>query len=186
MRPRRTLAAAIATVVLLCACDESSPKSDQDASSSSRVSASTSADIGDAVVAAYQTPIGDQTVLDGVWRVHARRADMLAAGVDSRTADSNVGTWTFAIHDGDAHVNPPKGPHCLMKFVFAKGRKVYLNAEIDRCGGFAIGTYKRDGRAVTFNWLATLDENAGKWTPGGATPLFSSFFQRGMTRMGDG
>lgn len=186
MKPRTMLAAAIATVVFLCACNESSPKSDQEASSSPTVSASTSADIGDAVVLAYQTPIGDQTVLDGVWRVHARRADMLAAGVDAKTADSNAGTWTFAIHDGDAHANPPRGPHCLMKFVFAKGRKVYLNAEIYGCGGLAIGTYKLYGRTVTFNWLATLDENSGKWTHGGATPLFSSFFQRGMTRVGDG
>lgn len=102
------------------------------------------------------TPRGDQTVLDGVWRLGATREEILDAGMSEERASANAGVWTVRITDGKGTWSQPSGEPCDGNFSFA-GNKVTLDMDLgldNGCDGLAIGTYERKGDTVTFHWTA--------------------------------
>lgn len=102
---------------------------------------------------------GPQDVLDGVWRIEADLQAMLDAGLSAGDAGANAGVWTLTIVDHIADVDQPNGPNCAADFAFA-GDAVSIAWEVpgnDECYGHSIGTFRRDGDVVTFNWEKNQD-----------------------------
>ena len=123
-------------------------------------------------------PVGDQTVLDGVWRVDVRPEPMRAAGVPEDKIAINIGVWTFTLENGRGTVDQPTGDDCEVQFTFA-GRRVTMDFAVAgnaNCGGLALGTFRRDGDVVSFRWEKDIDEELA---------LDNAFFAGGMHKIAD-
>jgi TRAP-type C4-dicarboxylate transport system substrate-binding protein len=97
---------------------------------------------------------GDQSVFDGVWRIDARYQNFVDAGVSAAEAGANAGVWTLRIKDHVATVDQPHGADCAWDF-YVHGNRVSLDALYggnDACYGLALGTWRRDGDVVHFQW----------------------------------
>jgi TRAP-type C4-dicarboxylate transport system substrate-binding protein len=120
---------------------------------------------------------GDQNVLDGTWRVQAEKQDLIDAGQSLHDATVNAGVWTLRIKDHVATVEQPNGPNCLWDFAF-DGKRVsisFTHDGNDSCYGTVIGTYRRTGDLVTFDWEREKDYDVA---------LDRALFQDGMRRIG--
>lgn len=126
----------------------------------------------------YQvTPSGDQTVLDGVWRLEISEAELTAAGVNFHDAQVNAGVWTLTIKNGIAVVDQPRGEDCAWQFSF-DGDSVSLNQSYKgnaHCGGQGRGTFRIDGTTANFDWTAQRDYDL---------VLDTAMFQHGLVKVG--
>jgi TRAP-type C4-dicarboxylate transport system substrate-binding protein len=105
------------------------------------------------------SPVGNQHVLDGTWRIAVDKDALVAAGVPIHDAEANAGIWTLRIRKGRAEVDQPNGDPCLFQFSFARNRVgLVQDAEgNEHCGGHGAGTFRRRGDVVTFRWQTQLD-----------------------------
>ena len=136
-----------------------------------------STDPGTAEAAFLVKRSGDQGVLDGTWRLQAEQEDLIAAGQSLHEATVNAGVWTLRIKDHIATVEQPNGPNCLWDFAFA-GTRVSISMAHDgndSCYGTVIGTYRRTGDLVTFDWEKQKDYDVA---------LDRAAFKHGMRRIG--
>ena len=104
-------------------------------------------------------PSGDQTVLDGLWRLEVDEQTLLGAGLSTQDAAANAGVWEFRITDGYADGTQPDGRPCNAQFAF-DGRQVSVDfgvRGVEDCGGVARGTYRLAGNRVFFDWRKELE-----------------------------
>ena len=102
----------------------------------------------------YVTPRGDQTVLDGLWRLEIDEQDMLDAGLSAQDAYANAGVWEFRVTNGYADGVQPDGRPCNGDFAF-DGKQVSFEMGVrgvEDCNGVARGTYRIKGNRVFFDW----------------------------------
>ncbi len=100
------------------------------------------------------TPRGDQSVLDGLWRLEVDEQNLLDAGVSSHDAYVNAGVWEFRITNGYADGVQPDGRPCNGDFAF-DGEQVSFEMGVrgvEDCNGLAWGTYSIKGDRVFFDW----------------------------------
>ncbi|MGB4779978.1 hypothetical protein [Microbacterium sp.] len=105
------------------------------------------------------TPSGDQTVLDGTWRLEITLEPLLAAGMSRSEALANVGVWTWRVENGRAVVNQPHGSDCTVQFVFADDEfSMDWGAEGNQaCYGAGRGTYRLNGNRAYLDFTAERD-----------------------------
>ncbi len=102
---------------------------------------------------------GPQDVLDGVWRMKTDRQKYLDLGLSVNDADANSGIWTITVKDHIATVDQPNGADCTWDFAF-NGDAVSIDMAAlgnESCYGHAIGTFKRVGDVVTFDFQKERD-----------------------------
>ena len=69
-----------------------------------------------ASAAYYVTPRGDQSVLDGLWRLEVDEQDLIDGGISAQDAYDKRGVWEFRIKDGYADGVQPDGRPCNGQF----------------------------------------------------------------------
>jgi hypothetical protein len=107
----------------------------------------------------HVTPRGDQTVLDGLWRLEVDEQDLLDAGLTPHDAYANAGVWEFRISDGYADGVQPDGRRCNGEFAF-DGTEVSFDMGVrgvEDCNGVARGTYQLRNNRVFFDWEKELE-----------------------------
>lgn len=122
-------------------------------------------------------PVGDQTVLDGTWRLEITLDNLLAAGMPRAEALGNVGVWTFSIVDGRGVVDQPHGDDCVTQFTFA-GEDFSFDWDAGKtgaCYGLGRGTYRVDGNRAYFEFTSERDYDAA-WD--------TALFAEGLVRIG--
>jgi len=122
-------------------------------------------------------PVGDQTVLDGVWRLEVNEQELTDAGVNFHDAQVNAGVWTLTITNGIADVDQPRGENCSWQFVFA-GDNVSLNQSYGGnsfCGGQGRGTFRIEGNTAYFDWTSQREYDI---------LLDQTMFQHGLVKVG--
>ena len=65
---------------------------------------------------------GDQTAIDGVWRLEVDPQVLLDEGQSQMDASNNGGTWTWTFKNGVADYQEPRGRECTITYVL-NGRK---------------------------------------------------------------
>lgn len=127
--------------------------------------------------AAYRvTPKGDQSVLDGLWRLQVEKQAILDAGLSAQDAAANAGVWEFRIKEGYADGVQPDGRPCNAQFSF-DGAQVSVDFGVrglEECGGLARGTYRLEGDRVFFDWTKELEYDVA---------LDRAMFAPGMVRI---
>ena len=107
----------------------------------------------------HVTRQGPQDVLDGVWRMKTDRQKYLDLGLPVSDADVNSGIWTITVKDHIATVDQPHGADCTWDFAF-NGDSVSIDFGTlgnESCDGHVIGTFKREGDVVTFDFQKEKD-----------------------------
>ena len=107
----------------------------------------------------YVTATGDQSVLDGLWRLEVDEQHLLDVGMSAQDAAANAGVWEFRITDGYADGTQPDGRRCNALFAF-DGDQVSVDfgvRGVEDCGGVALGTYRLTGDRVFFAWRKELE-----------------------------
>jgi hypothetical protein len=131
-----------------------------------------------AVADSYQvTRQGPQDALDGVWRMVIDRQKIIDAGGSASDADANAGIWTITIKDHIASVDQPNGPDCTWDLSL-NGNAISIDMGSqgnDACYGHVIGTFKRAGDVVTFNFEKEQDYDVA---------LDNAEFAEGMHKIG--
>jgi TRAP-type C4-dicarboxylate transport system substrate-binding protein len=105
------------------------------------------------------TPVGDQTVLDGVWRVEANPDDLEESGASFHDVQVNAGIWTFTTKDGLTSIDQPTGDDCEGQFAF-DGDQISLNWAVngnDSCYGHSKGTFVIEGKTAHITWETQPD-----------------------------
>ena len=123
------------------------------------------------------TPVGDQRVLDGMWRMDVRKEDLLAAGASSAGAAIDAGVWTLDIRNGLGIVQAPHVDDCTFQFRF-DGEHVSIDFGAhgnDACYGLVQGTFRLDGDTVHFTWTEQRDYDVA---------LDNAIWARGLHRIG--
>ena len=116
---------------------------------------------------------GDQSVIDGTWRIETTLQGLVDVGVSPSDAAKDVGVSTWVLHNGTLSGETPTIPcHGTYKI---NGNMLSWAFNPDSCGGAFQGTFVRDGDHLTFN----VDPAAS----GGS--FFVGFFKGGLTRIGD-
>ncbi len=108
----------------------------------------------DASAAYYVTPRGDQSVLNGLWRIEVDEQDLLDAGISRQDAYVNAGVWEFRIKDGYADGVQPDGRPCNGQFAI-DGKEISFDfgvRGVEDCGGLMRGTYELRGDRLFFDW----------------------------------
>jgi TRAP-type C4-dicarboxylate transport system substrate-binding protein len=126
------------------------------------------------------TARGDQSVLDGDWRLNSTYESLTADGVPSDWAGANFGVWTFHLKGGKGTVDQPRGGPCIVSYVLA-GNRMSFNFAADpasECGGFLRGTFSVSGDVATFHW-AHQDELGGN-----PVAWDNAFWKGGLHRIG--
>ena len=123
---------------------------------------------------------GDQSVLDGDWRLNSEYDNLAAAGAPPDWAGANFGLWTFHLKGGKGTVDQPRGGPCIVSYAIA-GRRISFNFAADpasQCGGFLRGTFTVEGRVARFRWLHQdeLGGNPVAWD--------NAFWKNGLHRLG--
>ena len=108
----------------------------------------------DAAAAYYVTPRGDQSVLDGLWRIDVDGQALMDGGISREDALNNAGVWEFRIKDGYADGVQPDGRPCNGQFA-VDGKQVSVDWGVDgldSCSGLSRGTYELRGDKLFFDW----------------------------------
>lgn len=140
-------------------------------------SAQPCAPVGSDPDATYRvTPKGDQSVLDGLWRLQVEKQAILDAGLSAQDAAANAGVWEFRIKDGYADGVQPDGRPCNAQFSI-DGAQVSVDfgvRGVEECGGLARGTYRLEGNRAFFDWSKELEYDVA---------LDRAMFAPGMVRI---
>ena len=97
---------------------------------------------------------GDQTVLDGTWRLSIKAQDLEAAGTTPEYAGGNAGVWTFHLQGGEGTIDQPLGDPCLVAYTINGKRIVFDFAARpgSGCGGKLHGAFELSGDKGSFHW----------------------------------
>jgi Bacterial extracellular solute-binding protein, family 7 len=123
------------------------------------------------------TPVGDQTVLDGVWRLEAKLEDFKSAGTSVKDANANAGVWTFTTKNGLATIDQPNGEQCKGEFAF-DGDQISLNwstPDNDHCYGHSKGTFTIEGKTAHIVWTSQRDYDVAQ---------DNAMFKHGLVKVG--
>ncbi len=120
--------------------------------------------------------VGDQTVLDGTWRLEVSRETLLEAGVGPTDASNNMGIWTWRV--GQGHAIPIKEGQapCDSEYRIDADRLSILFDEASGCSDDFTAHWRREGDRL----LLTDVESP---VVGGAV-FYEAFFSGGLTRIG--
>ena len=102
-------------------------------------------ELPEAASAYYVTPDGDQSVLDGLWRLEIDEQNLLDAGLTPHDAYVNAGVWEFRITDGYADGIQPDGRPCNGDFAFDGERSASTWASAE----WRTATGSRGGRTAS-------------------------------------
>jgi TRAP-type C4-dicarboxylate transport system substrate-binding protein len=97
---------------------------------------------------------GDQSVLDGTWRLSVAPRDLEAAGATAEYVGGNAGVWTFHLNGGQGTIDQPRGDPCLVAYRINGKRIIFVfDAQpASGCGGALHGTFELAGDTGTFHW----------------------------------
>ncbi len=121
------------------------------------------------------SPVGDQHVVDGVWRIEVDAARLIAAGASPSDASNNESIWTWTIDGSVVHARSVKGDDCVAELTRRGDRLSIAWDEATGCGGDFTARFMVDADALYLD-RAVSDE------PGAAT-LYDAFFAPGFTRV---
>lgn len=118
---------------------------------------------------------GDQSVLDGSWRIEVTAERLRAAGVDATVAANNEAVWTFTLADGAYRGTSTNGDDCVGR-VFIRGDLVSTVWDpATGCGG-----------NTTSRWTVTGDLLELEFVSGnepGLREFSNAFMAGGLTRV---
>ncbi len=122
---------------------------------------------------------GDQSVLDGTWRLSVTARNLEAAGATADFVGLNTGVWTFHLNGGEGTVEQPRGNPCLVAYQIDDNRILFDFAARpgSGCGGKIEGTFELSGGAATFNWTKDDSGDPIAWD--------NAFSAEGLKRIGD-
>jgi TRAP-type C4-dicarboxylate transport system substrate-binding protein len=129
--------------------------------------------VGPSLVSVAIDAIGDQHVIDGVWRFEVTEQNLLDAGVPPSEVAKDVGVHTWVLHNGTMS-EETSNSRCTGTYAINGSQFSWAFDEIN-CGGSFRGILERDGDMLRFK----IDES----TPDG--PFFAGTFVGGFTRVGD-
>ncbi len=130
-----------------------------------------------AVVAPFAAK-GDQSVLDGHWRLVVDGKALEANGITGPDVGNNAGEWNFMFSDGKATGTEPHDVACRAAYVI-NGDRLFFNGVADTsCGGTFTVRFVRSGDRLTFT---ILDPG----TSMGSTAFGEAFFKNALRRVGD-
>ena len=121
-------------------------------------------------------PVGDQTALDGTWRLAVDADYLTSRGVSQTEAAANAGVWEWTIQDGYMDGTQQDGRPCNGQLAL-DGERVTWDfgvRGIDSCGGIATGTYRIEGNRAYFDWTSNLEYDV---------LLDQAMFEQGMVKV---
>jgi hypothetical protein len=127
---------------------------------------------------ALPKPAGDQSVLDGEWRLEVAAATLQRAGITGPDVGNNSGTWTFDLKGGVLTGTEPHGVPCNARYTIAGHRLGWSSDPADACGGRLLLRFRRWGDRLRFVPLATDDVF-------GSPAFVRAFFDQPLRRIGD-
>lgn len=123
-------------------------------------------------------PAGDQTALEGQWRLEVKAEDLVATGATRQDAVVNQGVWTFTFRpDGTYEYVEPHQRSCPGDYVLTKDRlSMTEDKSVRDCGG-----------RWEFTWTRNADHLRLRPTPEFAAELGGTlgFFTNSLIRIGD-
>ena len=123
-------------------------------------------------------PEGDQSVVEGEWRLLVSVENLSDAGATQQDAVNNAGTWTFSFRDdGSSEYVEPHGRICPGTFAVAGDRlSIEEDSSVGDCDGQLEFTFDRDDNLMT--WKPTPEYEA-QWPP------IAAFVANPLQRIGD-
>lgn len=121
-------------------------------------------------------PVGDQTVVDGVWRITVREATLVEAGWPAVDVANNTGVWTITFDHGTYKVVEPSGRSCTGSIVVASDKLQMLGTS-PGCEGDRRLLFRRDGDTLH----ARGDHDAAP----AEAPFHDVMWSAGLTRLAD-
>jgi TRAP-type C4-dicarboxylate transport system substrate-binding protein len=124
-------------------------------------------------------PHGDQTVIDGVWRLEVDYDALVAADIPGTFPQFDEGVWNFDLEGGQGTATASHGTVCGMAY-FIDGDRISLSFEADptkQCGGLLAGTFGRHGDELTLLFTDAAVAGDVKYN--------TAFFKNGLHRIGD-
>jgi TRAP-type C4-dicarboxylate transport system substrate-binding protein len=124
-------------------------------------------------------PQGDQTVIDGVWRLQVDYEAVLAADIPGTFPALDEGVWNFDFDGGEGTATTSHGNTCGMAY-FIDGARISLSFEADptkQCGGVLAGTFERHGDELTVSFTTAAVAGDVKYN--------NAFFKNSLHRVGD-
>lgn len=97
---------------------------------------------------------GDQSVLDGTWRLSSEAQDLEAAGATPEYTGANAGVWTLHLKGGEGTLDQPRGGPCFVGYTI-NGRLIVFDFAArpgSNCGGKVHGSFELSGDTATFHW----------------------------------
>ena len=122
---------------------------------------------------------GDQSVLDGIWRLRVQADAFLAAGLSQRDAALNDGTWTFTFDASRYEFVEPNGRLCSGEYA-VNGRRITMTETSAGCDGVWNLMFTRRGPLAEFAFPP--DEERSR---AGERAEFTAFFHNPLVRVGD-
>lgn len=96
-------------------------------------------------------PVGDQSVLNGTWRMVVEAEPLLASGATPQDASGNTGVWTFTYRDGNGSYAQNGIPGCAFTYQVAGDQVSTQEEQAGGCGGAGTLTYRRAGDRLYFS-----------------------------------
>ena len=124
-------------------------------------------------------PHGDQSVIDGVWRLQVDYDALVAADIPGTFPQSDEGVWNFDLKAGRGTATAAHGSECGIAY-FIDGARISLSFEADptkQCGGLLAGTFERHGDALTLSFTDAASAGDVKYN--------RAFFRNGLHRIGE-
>jgi len=124
-------------------------------------------------------PKGDQSVIDGTWRLEISYENLAAVAPPSAHPESDAGVWTLVFNGGKGTAKGGKGVDCGVAY-FIDGDRISVSFEADPtkdCGGLVAGTFKRDGDTLTMNFTEDAVSSDLAYS--------NAFVSNGLHRVGD-
>ena len=124
-------------------------------------------------------PHGDQSVIDGIWRLQVDLDALVAANIPGSFPEADEGVWNFDLKGGHGTATATHGAVCGVAY-FIDGPRISLSVEADptkQCAGVSAGTFARHGDELTLAF--TTANSAGDVIYGHA------FFKHALHRVSD-
>ena len=134
--------------------------------------------------------VGDQTAIDGVWRLEVDQQVLLDSGQSAMDATNNAGTWTWTFKNGAYTYVEPGGRHCTGTYVLHGKDYLGIGRE-PGCDGVWPLVMARQGSRLSVapspqasTGLPLTGADEGRMVPD--PPGFAAaFFHNPMVRLGD-
>jgi hypothetical protein len=124
-------------------------------------------------------PHGDQSIIDGLWRVQVDYDALVAADIPGTFPHSDEGVWNFDLKAGHGTATASHGSVCGIAYFIDQAR-ISLSFEADptkQCGGLLVGTFERRGDVLTMSFINAAFAGDVKYN--------NAFFRNGLHRIGE-